>query len=66
MTFDSQSPTIIEALTYWVASAMRLPGGILPPKVGFEIDPNSFLRPATVYDLLAYGGAEVMLALAML
>ncbi|KAJ2937047.1 hypothetical protein H1R20_g33, partial [Candolleomyces eurysporus] len=66
LDFDSKTPTIIEALTYWVASAMGRPGGILPPKVGFEIDPNSFQRPSTAYDLLAYGGAEVIMALCML
>ncbi|KAJ2916015.1 hypothetical protein MD484_g4381, partial [Candolleomyces efflorescens] len=45
LPFDSQSPTIIEALTYWVASAMRLPGGILPPKVFAAHSSNPWKLP---------------------
>ncbi|KAJ6496653.1 hypothetical protein C8R47DRAFT_973464 [Mycena vitilis] len=63
--FDSVSPTIIEWLTFWVASAMHFKGHSLIPKVGEPpYLPNA--APCTVYDVLPGGDLESALALSLL
>ncbi|KAJ7774799.1 hypothetical protein B0H16DRAFT_74878 [Mycena metata] len=60
--FDSLSPTIIEWLTFWVASAMRLQGLHAIPKV---CEPPYLPHevPCTVYDVLPAGDLDSALAL---
>lgn len=56
--FDALRPTVIEWLTFWVASAMRLQGWRTIPKVCDEPPylPNEI--PCTVYDVLSGGGSD--------
>ncbi|KAJ7343511.1 hypothetical protein DFH08DRAFT_229263 [Mycena albidolilacea] len=52
-TFDAISPSIMEWLMFWVASAMRLKGWRPIPKVGAEPPYNPSELPSTVYDILS-------------
>lgn len=51
--FDAISPSIMEWLMFWVASAMRLKGWRPIPKVGAEPPYNPSELPSTVYDILS-------------
>ena len=51
--FDSHSPTIVECLLFWLASAMGLPGGWKIPEVGSETVYSTQELPCSVYDILA-------------
>ncbi|KAJ7219247.1 hypothetical protein GGX14DRAFT_435292 [Mycena pura] len=64
--FDSYSPTVIEWLTFWVASAMRLKGWRSIPKVRDEPPFVPSEIPCTVYDTLSGGTLESALALFLL
>lgn len=64
-SFDSQGPTIIELLTYWVACALGLPGAFKIPEVGGEPPFVQRLWPATFYDFLRFN-REAAIALAFL
>jgi hypothetical protein len=51
--YDSRSPTIVECLLFWLASAMGLPGGWKIPEVGFEDEYSLQEFPCSVYDIMA-------------
>ncbi|KAF7304857.1 Microtubule associated protein [Mycena kentingensis (nom. inval.)] len=59
--FNSYSPTIIEWLSFWVASAMRLKGWKRIPQVGAEPLFVPTETPCTVYDLFSAGSVEAAL-----
>ncbi|KAJ7057040.1 hypothetical protein C8F01DRAFT_341600 [Mycena amicta] len=58
--FNSHSPTIVQWLIFWVASAMRLEGWQRIPKVCDEPVYLPSQTPCTVYDILS-GGCDSML-----
>lgn len=60
--YDTRGPTIIEHLTYWTASAMRLKGSCRTPEVGEEPVYTFRETPCTVYDLMGRD-SEAALAL---
>ncbi|KAF9069660.1 hypothetical protein BDP27DRAFT_1222193 [Rhodocollybia butyracea] len=57
------SPTVVECLTFWIASAMRIATSLRCPKVCEE--PPSSQTPCTVYDAMA-PSPEAAVALALL
>ncbi|KAJ6630775.1 hypothetical protein B0H10DRAFT_2160169 [Mycena sp. CBHHK59/15] len=52
--FDTFSPTVLEWLTFWVASAMRLKGWRQLPKVCDEPPYHPHETPCTVYDIMGH------------
>jgi len=48
-------PTVLQALTFWIASGMRLEGGFVAPKVCDDIDWTSYQSPTIGYDILKCG-----------
>lgn len=61
--FNAYSPTVVECLAFWVASAMSLPGCSQVPQVGPE--PPSGGVPCTLYDVMGQRG-DAALALSLL
>lgn len=62
--FDTYSPTIIECLTFWIASAMRLGSCCRVPQVGDDPDRGS-LTVCTVYHVYYAMGHNEGAALAL-
>lgn len=62
---DSPTATALEALTFWIASGMRLPGGFLAPKVCDDVDWTAFQSPTIGYDIMNFGrdAAKALVAL---
>ncbi|KAF8163279.1 hypothetical protein B0H34DRAFT_694779 [Crassisporium funariophilum] len=56
---DATSPTIIEYLSFWVATSMKLNNTYGLPKVGDEV-PNPYESPSTAYDALLFGSDAVL------
>lgn len=59
--FDSYSPSIVECLTFWVVSAMRLPGSRIIPRVSLLATPPVLIAIAVctkVCDEPAYSPHE--------
>jgi len=50
--WNDQLPTVLQALTYWIASAMDLPGAWVMPEVGVEPEYSRSEIPCAVYDIM--------------
>lgn len=65
--YDSISPTILEALIYWLGSALGLPKGYIIPEVSEE-HRTEIDSPCTLYDVIDFTNddfSEYHIALAL-
>ena len=59
--YDSETPTVMECLTFWLASASQAPGSKAIPKVcGESEQAGLFWSPTTVYDVMDQGTEAAM------
>jgi hypothetical protein len=64
--FDTYGPTILEWLTFWVASAMEIEGSVMIPQVCNEAAYVALEVSCTVYDIMGQNSVATAAALSVL
>lgn len=60
LEWNYQLPTVLQSLTYWMASAMELHGAWAIPEVGAEPAYSTSETPCSVYDVIGQNPAAAM------